>query len=88
MTEALKQKQYAPYSVAEQVIILLAATGGAFDHLVDDAVAEAIHALLVKMKKDHGPIITAFNKGDKPAEDGIKTVMSVAEHIAKSYGKE
>ncbi len=52
--------------MAEQVIILLAATGGAFDHLVDDAVADAIHTLLVKLKKDHGKIIDTLNKGDKP----------------------
>jgi F-type H+-transporting ATPase subunit alpha len=88
LTEALKQKQYAPYSVAEQVIILLAATGGAFDHLVDNAVADAIHNLLVKMKKDHAKLVDTLEKGDKPDDELKKTVIDVAGDVAKTFGKE
>jgi len=31
LTELLKQKQYSPLSIAEQVVTLMAATKGAFD---------------------------------------------------------
>ncbi|MEO7617233.1 MAG: F0F1 ATP synthase subunit alpha [Candidatus Saccharibacteria bacterium] len=88
LTEALKQKQYAPYSVAEQVIILMAATGGAFDHLIGETVAEAIHALLSKIKKDHDKLIHSLNEGNKPSDDDVADVVKAAVAIAKSFDKE
>jgi F0F1-type ATP synthase alpha subunit len=74
--------------VAEQVIILMAATGGAFDHLIGETVAEAIHALLSKIKKDHDKLMDSLNKGDKPVEEDVATVVKAAVAIAKSFDKE
>ena len=88
LTEALKQKQYAPYSVAEQVIILMAATGGAFDHLTGDAVADAILALLAKIKKDHAGLVDSLNEGTKPSDENTEAVVKAAVAIAKSFVKE
>ncbi len=88
LTEVLKQKQYSPYSVAEQVVILVAATSGAFDHVAEDVIENAVHGLLGRVKKDHPKLITSLNDGSKPEEDEVKMVVKAAEHIAKTFEKE
>ena len=86
LTELLKQKQYSPLSIAEQVVSLMAATKGAFDavptHKVKDAQTELIAALEADYAKD---VIKPLNTGDKPTEEIEKTVLDVAKKVAKSY---
>ena len=88
LTELLKQKQYQPMSVAEQVITLLAATNGAFDSVPIERVKEAQAQLLTKIESDHKDIVKELNKGTKPEEALVKTVTGVAEKIAHAFGGE
>ncbi len=87
LTEALKQKQYSPYSIAEQVIILTATDGGAFDELPNAAIAPAIHSLLAKFGQSHKPIIESLNQGIKPTETESKEILHVAATVAKTHQK-
>lgn len=87
LTEVLKQKQYKPYSVAEQVVMLIAATGGAFDRLLAKEVESACHRTIADIKKNHKKLYESLDAGVKPEEDGVKVVVSVAEQIAKEFGK-
>jgi F-type H+-transporting ATPase subunit alpha len=87
LTEVLKQKQYKPYSVAEQVVMLIAATGGAFDRLLAKEVESACHRTIADIKKNHKKLYESLDAGVKPEEDGAKVVVSVAEQIAKEFGK-
>jgi F-type H+-transporting ATPase subunit alpha len=85
LTELLKQRQYHPLSIADQVISLLAATKGAFDHVPVDKMKEAQAELLHVMEKDHKDAVKALNTGDKPADEVISKVLKTAEKIAHSY---
>ena len=85
LTELLKQKQYSPLSVAEQVISLLAATKGTFDVVPSDKMKDAQAELLSAMDKEHKDVVKALNKGDKPTDEIVDKVLKVAEKIAKSY---
>lgn len=85
LTEILKQKQYSPLSVAEQVAMLVAAQKGAFDKVPQAKVGAAAHELTVRLAKDHAKVMTALNEGAKPAEDTIATVVEVAKKVAASY---
>jgi F-type H+-transporting ATPase subunit alpha len=87
LTEVLKQKQFQPYSVAEQVVMLMAATQGAFDSLTNHNVEEAIHSLITKVKKAHPKLIDSLNTGAKPSDDDTKAVVAIAHDVAKTYGK-
>ena len=87
LTEILKQKQYSPYSVAEQVAMLLAATKGGFDGLAQDKIAAAAHELLVRLKKDHSDVMDTLNKGAKPEAETIEAVLDVAKKVAATYVK-
>ncbi len=87
LTEVLKQKQYQPLSVAEQVIMLTAATEGAFDRLTNHNVEEASRALVTKVKKAHPKLVDKLNEGTKPADEEVKQIVNVAGEVAATYGK-
>jgi F-type H+/Na+-transporting ATPase subunit alpha len=85
LTELLKQKQYSPMSIADQVISLMAATKGAFDGLPVAKVKAAQAELIAAVENDHKDIIDSLNKGDKPDDKLVESVVKVAEKIAHSY---
>jgi len=86
LTELLKQKQYSPLSIAEQVASVMAATKGAFDSVpadkVKDAQAELLTLIADKHQKD---VIDVLNKGDKPTEAIEKAIIAAAEKVAHSF---
>ena len=82
LTEALKQRQFAPYSPAEQVIILSAAASGALDELPSSHLDSALHALLRGLKKTHPKLIDSLNEGTKPTESDLATIKKLAADTA------
>ena len=85
LTELLKQKQYQPLSVAEQVVSLLAATQGAFDIVPTAKIKDAQAELIKYMEAKHADVVKVLNEGDKPDDKLIKTVLDAAEKVAKPY---
>lgn len=85
LTELLKQKQFNPLSIADQVISLLAATKGAFDAIPVDKIKAAQAELISSVEHDHKKIVESLNKGEKPADETIETVLKAAEKVAHSY---
>jgi F-type H+-transporting ATPase subunit alpha len=85
LTELLKQKQYQPLSIAEQVVSLMAATKGALDTVPVEKVKDAQAELISYMEDKHGAVVKTLNKGDKPTEEIEKTILEAAEKVAKSY---
>jgi F-type H+-transporting ATPase subunit alpha len=85
LTELLKQHQYSPMSIADQVISLMAATKGAFDG-VPVAKVKAVQAELIStLESDQKDVIEVLNTGAKPDEELIAKVVKTAEKIANSY---
>jgi F-type H+-transporting ATPase subunit alpha len=85
LTEVLKQKQYSPYSVAEQVAMLMAATSGAFDSVPTEKVAAAVHDLLARLHQHHAKLVETLNEGAKPSDETTEKVVDVAKEVAKSF---
>ncbi len=85
LTELLKQKQYQPLSIAEQVVSLMAATKGAFDVVPTEKIKDAQAELIAYMEDKHGAVVKTLNKGDKPTEDIEKTILEAAQQVAKGY---
>jgi F-type H+-transporting ATPase subunit alpha len=88
LTEVLKQKQYQPQSISDQVITLIAATGGAFDHLTDKDVESATHHLISNMNKSHVSIVKSLNDGTKPTDKDTELIVKEALAVAKTFGTE
>jgi F-type H+-transporting ATPase subunit alpha len=87
LTELLKQRQYSPYSIAEQVVSIMAASNGAFDVVPVEKIKDAQTELIAIIERDHSAIVATLNKGDKPDEALIKTVLDEANKIANSYAE-
>ncbi len=85
LTELLKQKQYSPLSIAEQVISLTAATKGAFDNVPVAKIKDAQAELLSTAETDHKKLIEELNTGNKPTDEMIDHIVKLAQKIAHGY---
>ena len=85
LTELLKQKQFNPLSIAEQVASLMAINEGAFDEVPTEKIKLAQADLISLLEDKNGAVIKALNKGDKPTEEIQKTVLDAAKKVAKSF---
>lgn len=85
LTELLKQSQYEPMSIWEQVVSLMAVNSGAFDAVPVEKIKDAQRSLLTKLWSDHKEEMRQLNKGDKPDDKLNDMVKSVAEKIAHSF---
>lgn len=85
LTEILKQPQYSPLSIWQQVVTILAATEGAFDGIPIEKVKAAQAALLSHVEKKQKKLVEKLNKGEKPDDKDKKAIVESAEQIAKQY---
>jgi F-type H+-transporting ATPase subunit alpha len=85
LTEVLKQGQYSPMSVAEQTLVLLAATDGVFDAVQLEKVKEAQTALLNRAGTDHKAIMARLNEAGVLGDEDKEVLLKAAHEIAKDY---
>lgn len=85
LTELLKQPQYQPLSVWEQVASVYAVNEGAFDTVVTAKIKDAQEALLTRLRTDHKKEMEELNKGDKMSDATAKLIKTVAEKTAKGF---
>jgi len=85
LTELLKQKQYHPFSIAEQSASIMAATKGAFDTVPTEKIKDAQAELISALESKHKDLMNTLNKGDKPDEKMEKAIVETAEKVAKTY---
>jgi F-type H+-transporting ATPase subunit alpha len=85
LTELLKQPQYTPYSIWEQVVQVVAATSGAFDVVPVAKIHAAARALVSALWADHKDAMKTLDKGDKPDDKMLDLIKKVAEKVAKGF---
>ena len=85
LTELLKQPQYSPLSVWEQVASLIAATGGGFDDVPVEKIKKAQSALLSQLASENKKDMAKLNEGGKVDKDMEKVVLTQAKVVAKEY---
>ncbi len=88
LTELLKQPQYSPLGVWEQVASIYAVNSGAFDKVAVSKIKDAQTALLTRLWTDHKKDMQELNKGDEKITDDSKTAKlleKVAVAVAKGF---
>lgn len=85
LTEILKQSQFSPMSVWQQVASIVASTEGAFDIIPIENVRVAQEALLGELEKKHAKLVKQLQAGDKPTDAVKKEILTVAAAVAKQY---
>jgi F-type H+-transporting ATPase subunit alpha len=85
LTELLKQHQYLPMSIWEQVASMYAVSNGLFDKVAVAKIKDAQTAFLTRLWTDHKEDMRTLDKGDKPSEDVTKLLHKVAASSAKGF---
>lgn len=85
LTELLKQHQYSPLSVWQQVASISAVSNGYFDTVVPAKVKDAQNALLTRLWKDNKKEMDILDRGAKPTEEISKIIETTAKAAAKGF---
>lgn len=85
LTELLKQHQYSPLSIWQQVVSISAVSSGAFDTVPAAKIKEAQQALLTRIWKDHTKQMETLETGAKPTEEILETIKKTATATAKGF---
>lgn len=87
LTELLKQPQYQPMSVWEQVASIVAVSNGSFDVVAVNKIKDAQMALLTDLWSEHKDVMKELNKGGKPTDEQLETIKKAADKVAKGFKK-
>lgn len=85
LTELLKQAQYQPMSIWEQVASIYTVSSGYFDKVAVARIKDAQAALLTKLWSEHKEAMRTLNKGDKPTDGTLKLIEKTAVAAAKGF---
>ncbi|MEL7521807.1 MAG: F0F1 ATP synthase subunit alpha, partial [Cyanobacteria bacterium J06553_1] len=85
LTELMKQDQYSPLLVEEQVCVIFAGVRGYLDKIPTDKVGEFEQELLRKLHADNKDILDAIRTTGKLDEDNEKKLIGVLDAFAKSF---
>ncbi len=84
LTELLKQKQYSPMSVAEQVISVFCGVKGYLDDIELKDINEFENKILSKCNSENPEILEAINKSGKLDEETEKSLIKIIEELKKN----
>jgi F0F1-type ATP synthase alpha subunit len=79
INELMKQKQYAPMTVAEMGVVLFAANEGFLQDVEVDKVLDFEAALLSYMNSEHEGFMTEVNSEGKYSEDVVSKMQNAIE---------
>lgn len=85
LTELLKQPQYQPASIWEQVASIYSVTNGLFDKVPAGRIKDAQAALITRLWADHKDKMKIIDKGDKLSEDQLALIKKTATNTAKGF---
>ena len=85
LTELLKQKQYAPMSVAEQVISVFCGVKGYLDDIDLKDISEFENKILSKCNSENPEILEEIKKSGKLDEETEKSLIKLIEELKKNF---
>ena len=88
LTEILKQPQYKPLSVEEQVVSIFAGVNGYLDKVKVEYVIEFLGKLLKYFKSKQKTLLDTIKKDQEIKEETEKKLHNIIESFLNSYSKE
>ncbi len=85
LTELLKQPQFSPLKVEEQVVVLFAGTQGYLDPLPVDKVGEFEQGLLTYMREKHPEILETIRIEKELTDETTAKLREAVETFAKAF---
>src|ERR1700757_2449977 len=85
LTELLKQPQFSPLKVEEQVVVIYAGTRGFLDAIPVNQVGEFEKAFLTLMRNEHKDVLNAIRDSRDLSDDSAAKLKAAVEGYAKSF---
>ncbi len=85
ITEIMKQKQYAPLSVAEMALVMFAAEKGFLDDLPLNRIAEFENGLRTSMRANHQDLIDKINQSGDYNDDIAAVFKKIVETFKNTF---
>jgi F-type H+-transporting ATPase subunit alpha len=85
LVELLKQPQYDPFPVENQVVSIWAGSNGYLDDVPIEDVARFEHDFLENLRRSHEGILTAIRETKDLSEDTITALKDAIEEFRKSF---
>ena len=85
LTELLKQPQFSPLKIEEQVVVLFAGTQGYLDPLPVDKVGEFEQGLLTYMREKHPEILETIRTEKELTDETTAKLREAVEAFAKAF---
>ena len=85
LTELLKQAQYSPMEVEEQVAVIFAGVKGYLDNIPTSKIGDFEKALLQKLNSKGSKILDSIRKDKSISDDTDKALKDILDQLVKSY---
>ncbi|MDE1568926.1 F0F1 ATP synthase subunit alpha [Aquabacter sp. P-9] len=85
LTELLKQGQFSPLKVEEQVVVIFAGTNGYLDALPVSKVREFEQGLLLALRSQHPEILDAIRTSKELSKDTQEKLVKALDAFSKSF---
>jgi len=85
LTELLKQKQYSPMTVAEQVISIFCGVKGHLDDVEQKNIADFENKIIEKCKSEKPEILDTIRSSGKLEEDAEKNLTEVITALKENF---
>ncbi|MGI6678064.1 MAG: F0F1 ATP synthase subunit alpha [Dehalobacterium sp.] len=85
MVEILKQDQYAPMAVEDQVVVIYAAANGFCDDISVDRISDFEKGFLSYLKANRGEILTTIEQEKKLSDETIEKLRTAIEEFKKTF---
>ncbi|UTW55816.1 F0F1 ATP synthase subunit alpha [Kordiimonas sp. SCSIO 12610] len=86
LTELLKQGQFSPLPVEEQVVSIFSGVNGYLDNIDTTAVTRFEEQLLAEFRSKHADVLETIRTEKKLSDDTIAKLKSIMDGFAKSFG--
>ena len=85
LTELLKQDQYVPMPVEEQVVAIFAGVRGYLDGIAETEVTRFEAALREEVRANHGAVLEAIREEGEISEDTEKELKTILDGFVKTF---
>ena len=85
LTELLKQGQFAPLKVEEQVVVLYAGVNGHLDGIEVSAISSYEEGLLRTLRENHAEILESIRVEKAISDDTMASLKTVVEDFTKTF---
>ena len=85
ITEILKQPQYQPMPMEEQVILIYAATKGYLTNIETARLQDWSHSFLAFLKEKHPAIVEGIKSSNALSDDGAKSLVAGLDEFNKTF---